>query len=393
MNGEKTKCKVGRIPFYFTPIITPNNPNSLPNVLDMTLEVKDGVISQEKSAGKELILNRAYEFGSSISGLMDDFGIGKAYADEFFHYVTHKIGTLEGKKILEIGCGSGYLLSQLRNCGADCVGIEPGENAAYGSEKYGLKIIQDFFKKEYFAEKFDSIIFYCVLEHIYETEKFLNEVVELLQPDGKILLAVPNCESSIKDGDISMLLCEHWHYYTRDSLSLTLALSGLAGDIEITDGGGSIFGCLTRRDRLLKSSESYMQQCDRTEREILLYESKFKNTCLLFDNFLKKSCRKSIGVYVPGRLINILAVLGEKNKNLRFFDDNCLLFGTYYPGFDIPIENFEQFIDNPTDIVFIASYTFGNIIKEKILTRNIDCEVITLGEFLNENSNSIGCAW
>lgn len=62
--------------------------------------------------------------------MMDDNGIGKLYADDFIKYI-HEEENIAGKKILEIGCGTGYLLYELQKEGAEVLGIEPGT--------YGIK--------------------------------------------------------------------------------------------------------------------------------------------------------------------------------------------------------------------------------------------------------------
>jgi len=75
----------------------------------------------------------------------------------------------------------------------------------------------------------------------------------------------------------------------------------------------------------------------------------------------------TLGIYVPGRMINTLSVAEiPKRLCLRFFDDNPLLENKYYPSFPQKIENFDDLLRCPPDSVFVASRTFGKTIEERI---------------------------
>lgn len=235
------KISIGNLPFVYMLLDSSNNPGNIPNSMPFSLEIRNGVISQQKSMFTNSVLKEAYSAGSTISGQMDDFGNGKEYADEFLCYIEKNVCSLKGKKILEIGCGTGYLLSRLKEMGGICLGIEPGESAEYGQKKFGVEIIRGFFDKEIFKEKFDYVILYCVLEHMDEIETFLKDVKSILNYDGTVLLAVPNCTDQIFGGDISMLLSEHWSYFTEESLKFLLTQNNLFGDITVSDlGGGTV---------------------------------------------------------------------------------------------------------------------------------------------------------
>lgn len=101
------------------------------------------------------------------------------------------------QKILDIGCFDGTLLSSL-----------PPDNFLYGVEasdfgyktclKKGINVTQFFFNDDKFPYKsssFDIIIAGEIIEHIYDTDQFLNEIYRLLKPNGYLILSTPNIAS------------------------------------------------------------------------------------------------------------------------------------------------------------------------------------------------------
>jgi hypothetical protein len=77
---------------------------------------------------------------------------------------------------------------------------------------------------------------------------------------------------------------------------------------------------------------------------------------------------RSVGIYVPGRLINALAVGRHRLPavELRFFDDDPDLRGKFYPGFPLAIESWEDYLAVPVDTMLVMSNTFGHVIRERL---------------------------
>ena len=93
-------------------------------------------------------------------------------------------------KILEIGCGNGFVLKAIYDQGYKNVfGIEPSIDAtAKANQKIKKNIVTSILKPELFdKETFDFIFFFQTFDHIPEPNKFLKECFTLLKPNGKIL--------------------------------------------------------------------------------------------------------------------------------------------------------------------------------------------------------------
>ena len=238
---------LGDLPFMWNPLHTPHNPEGLPDSLPFTLGVstQTGALVQEPNSVVSSALTRAYELGSMITGQMDEQGIGRGYADDFLRFMARAGdsdgGTrFEAARVLEVGCGNGYLLTRLRALGADVLGLEPGE---HGQAKYDVPVVRDFFPSPHVTGTFDAIIMFGVLEHVEDPRAFLTDIFARLRPGGEVLLAVPDCGPYIEAGDLSCLIHEHWSYFDQGSLAHTLRSAG-GDEVEVRHGefGGMLFG-------------------------------------------------------------------------------------------------------------------------------------------------------
>jgi SAM-dependent methyltransferase len=93
-------------------------------------------------------------------------------------------------KLLEIGCGNGFLLSALFQKGyREVYGIEPSIEAFNkASAVIRKKIRRSIFKPGIFPSSFfDFIFFFQTFDHIAEPNRFLEECYRLLRPGGYIL--------------------------------------------------------------------------------------------------------------------------------------------------------------------------------------------------------------
>jgi len=392
MNIIKQKIELGNIPFFFRHLNSPDNDANIPNRLPFTLAYNPdlGLIIQEYNEITDNFLSKAYKLGSEISGMMEDEGIGNEYAEDFLNFIANhlKLDSLKGKKILEIGCGTGYLLSRLSEYGAEVLGIEPGIQGQSGSEKYGVRIINDFFPSSEINDEFDVIIAYGVLEHINNPAKFLENINQYLKKDGVVFFAVPDSEPYLKTGDLSFLLHEHWNYFTKNSLEYVLIEEIAAQCMAVSSDFGGLIYSVYKKD----ANKSVFLKTDRKNmisKEDLLFKTfndKYNSQITCIKSFFEKmnGNEKTFGIYVPGRFINVLSKLEDDiNLNkIRFFDDNKSLYGTFFPSFLIRVEDRNDLIANPPDVLIIFSNTFGKKILSEIKDK-IDSGIYLIEDILN----------
>jgi hypothetical protein len=347
---------------------TPSNaPLGLPDTLPFALEFDSftGTIRQVRNSLVERALQVGYGEGAVISGAMDSAGIGQRYAEDFLAHIKRVVPSLRGKRILEIGCGTGYLLSLLRDGGADVVGIEPGPHGEAGGRRFGVRILQGFFPHPALQGPFDLVLAYAVLEHLADPLELLDSIGSVLAPEGCAILAVPDCQPYLTAGDLSCLLHQHWSYFTAESLQTLLGCAGFDAKVHPAAFGGSLY-CAARPLAIRGASKAGSGDPHSLTR--------YRETSVGMLNRLAailQSCttaRKSLGVYVPGRLINALAVgrYDLSGKSVRFFDDNPELRGRFFPGFATQIESWQDYVEQPVDMMLIMSNTFGLAIRQRV---------------------------
>ncbi|MEO6454174.1 MAG: class I SAM-dependent methyltransferase, partial [Ginsengibacter sp.] len=99
--------------------------------------------------------------------------------------LVEKTTGINNGKILDIGCGTGAFLNTMQQASWECTGLEPDETAiAKAKDLYNLDLQHPGMLFEFPPATFDVITMWHVLEHVHELEEYLNQLRELLKPNG-----------------------------------------------------------------------------------------------------------------------------------------------------------------------------------------------------------------
>jgi len=101
-------------------------------------------------------------------------------------------------RLLDVGCGSGSLLSVLKRKGFDVLGFDASEEAVrIAKAESDVDVITGERLQEagLNAGSFDLVTLIHVMEHVPQPHEMLAEVRRLLRRSGRIVLQVPNLES------------------------------------------------------------------------------------------------------------------------------------------------------------------------------------------------------
>jgi SAM-dependent methyltransferase len=138
----------------------------------------------------------------------------------------------KGGKLLDIGCATGFLLDEARKQGWEVYGVEFSNWAVkYAREKLNLpNVTQGTLKEANFSKGFfDAIIMTDVIEHLVDPKATLDEIRQLLRPNGIFCCTTPDIDSTIS----KMLKAKWWginqahlFYFNRKTLEEIFAATG-----------------------------------------------------------------------------------------------------------------------------------------------------------------------
>ncbi|MCC7146650.1 MAG: class I SAM-dependent methyltransferase [Phycisphaeraceae bacterium] len=198
----------------------------------------------------------------------------------------HENGQGAGTRVLDVGCGEGSILREIRLQKEKCqaYGVEVYEPFARFTEEYAgcptYRDLRDVPRSP--GELFDLVILSHVLEHILEPVDFLKQLAELLRPGGKIFIDVPDVCRYHWLADLH--LAHVYHFSPR-----TLAAVCRAADLEVaaseTHHPPKLPGCVRMvagKKNEVKSPQTAWPQGEDQERQAALRISRMHRWARFF---------------------------------------------------------------------------------------------------------------
>ena len=112
----------------------------------------------------------------------------------FAYVVKHLVDIgydYRGKKVLDVGCGGGFLTEEIAKFGLETTGLDPSVPSLHTARNHAATMNLSIDYHEGFGErlpfpdeKFDMVFCLDVLEHVRDFEKILREVRRILVPGG-----------------------------------------------------------------------------------------------------------------------------------------------------------------------------------------------------------------
>lgn len=148
-----------------------------------------------------------------------------ALKEEMYYSVSKSVKSnlKKGEKILDVGCGLGYMTYALVQAGYNATGLDISEEAiTQAKEKYGNYFAcGDFFTFDGVEGGYDAICMLELIEHISDPKKYIKRAIELLSTTGVLIITTPNRswypEKSLWETDLPSV---HLTWFSEKGISL-----------------------------------------------------------------------------------------------------------------------------------------------------------------------------
>ncbi len=146
----------------------------------------------------------------------------------YFLRVAHYPHYRKNGRVLDLGCGSGQFLLELKNLGwRELFGTDFSERAVLTARSHGLDVrLGEIEKISFKKDFFHAITLHHVFEHLPKPVETLRELKRILAPGGELILTVPNTS-----GVLSRIFRKNWsgyeiprHFYNFNEKNLRMIL-------------------------------------------------------------------------------------------------------------------------------------------------------------------------
>jgi len=263
---------------------------------------------------------------------------------------------LTGRRLVEIGCGKGDFLSLLAEQSAEATGLEASQEAVEACLAQGLRVHQGFVEGPGWSmpgAPFDGFLFIQFLEHLPEPGAALRGIAANLAPGAVGLVEVPNFDMIVEQELFSEFIPDHLLYFTRESLTTTLALHGFEV-LEIQEVWQRyILSAVVRKRPLLELGAFHARQAQ-LERELKAFAE----------------AHPRLAVWGAGhQALAVLAVAGLGGRVKQ---------GCFTPATHIPIVPPDRIATDPVDAVLIMAASYSDEVAGLVRARHGSCLTVAI---------------
>jgi 2-polyprenyl-3-methyl-5-hydroxy-6-metoxy-1,4-benzoquinol methylase len=281
----------------------------------------------------------------------------KAFKREQFSRLIEKYG-LQGKKVIEIGCGKGEFLSLWKSLGVQAHGLEHAETSVKHCLENGLSVFQGYVDAVEFQipnGPFDAFALLMFLEHMPDANASLRGIHNNLAEDAVGLIEVPNFDMVVRNNVFSEFIADHLLYFTRETLQLTLQLNGF-----------EILECSELRDDYVLS----VIVRKRRSLDLLAFHAAQDSVRKEIEAFIDRFPQRSVAIWGAGhQALTMISLTGIADKIRYVVDSAPFKQGKFTPASHLPIVSPDTLKLSPVSALIIMAASYSDEVADIVRQR------------------------
>ena len=351
-------CRVCEQPFFNEPLLVLENmPKAAQHLPDASMIEKEGGVTLEvcqcSKCGLIQLNNKPVSYykevirASAFSQDMKTFRL-----KQFKEFVEQY--SLQGKKVVEMGCGRGEYLQLMKEAGASAYGVEFLDESVEFCKAQGLQVNKGYFDVPPDAP-FDAFFTMNFFEHVPNLNAALGGISNSLANNAVGIIEVPNFDMMLKNEMFSEFIGDHLFYFTKDTLISTLNKNGF-GVIECKEiWHDYIISCTVKKREKTDLSSFYNQQ-KKIEAQI--------------QDFVADYDPNQVAIWGAGHQAFAVMSLSRLGGRIKYvIDDAPFKQGKFTPATHIPIVSADILSHDPPQAIVVMAGSYSEEVVRKIRSR------------------------
>lgn len=317
-----------------------------------------------QAAGEPVPYYRDVIRATGVSEEMRKFRVG-----QFRQWVDEN--HLQGKKIIEIGCGKGEFMSFMEELPVQVTGIEHLEESVNQGKKDGHAILQGFIEAEDYSisgAPYDAFYIMNFLEHIPNPGEFLTGISNNLAENAAGLVEVPNVNMILEQSLYSEFIQDHLSYFTTQTLRNILELNGF-----------EVLSCEKIWYRYIISAKVRKRKMTNTEK----FAKRIQKMQEELDHYLSQMEQegKTTAAWGAGhQALANFSILNLKSRIKCVIDSAPFKQNKFTPATHIPVVSPEVLKKGEIGAVLIMAAGYSDEIKDIILQNHPEISIAIMRE-------------
>jgi len=354
-------------------------PHSAGNISRMLRENELGMISPVTVSVRECRWCGFVQIPKTLGATFyDDYLMTTSHSPQMQEYQAAQAaefvagGRLEGKRVVEVGCGDGAYLERRSTAGARPSGIEPSARFRELALHRGFPVFAGYVTAQAPIPEspYDGFTTRQVLEHVPDPHDFLQGIRSSLASGAAGLVEVPSLEQALEGRRFYDFFPDHLNYFSMRTLRLVLEMNGFAVDALQRGMGGEYNVAFVHLEP--RSTDAQLQEhTDGIVGEIR--------------EFLREEQRggRRVAVWGSGGKGIAAMAIARAEGVVYVVDSDPHKQGRYTPVTHFPIVAPQRLREDPVDTVFVTALAYRDeILRQLAGPLGFSGKIVVLGPHL-----------